>query len=542
MCRFDTMDLPELRRAALGALRPGGWPHRRAIVRDCLLALVALVFAVGDALMWWVEGRVSTGGGAFLSVAGVMVAGLVIIALTRLYPFVAVLAGVLGGQWSVALNLLLTCAAYLLGRRAPSVWPAVTTFTVGLVGWLLMVVFLWPADMSMWSVTFLTAIFNLVLPWLFGVYRRQQVALAESGWEHARQLQREQRLNADQARLRERSRIAQDMHDSLGHELSLLALRAGALEVAPELTDEHRRAATELRVSAGNATGQLREIIGVLRADAEPASRFPVDEGVAGLVERARDSGMRIMLVREGPTTGLPPMVERAVHRVVQESITNAAKYAPDAEITVWVVAGEEYLEVRVTNAAPSGELTETSEGGRSGLIGLRERVRLAGGSFAAGPTHGGWEVCATMPLTEVGVPGPEADEEVAQIEHMRSAAGRRLRGWMLALVAAPLISAFGLVGLIMGITASQYRDQALPGEELARISVGDSEEEVAELLPEATVQLTPGPMADHYREPEGAECGYYRSNDRIFDQDTLIHQVCFRDGHVVYAGEAESD
>lgn len=533
------MDLPELRRAALGALRPGGWPHRRAIVRDCLLALVVLVFVVADVLMWWAEGRVTTSGGAFLSVAGIMAAGLVIIALTRLYPLVAVLAGLLGGQWSFALNLLLTCAAYLLGRRVPSVWPAVTTFTAGLVGWLLIVVFLWPADMNMWSATFFTAIFNLLLPWLFGVYRRQQVALAESGWEHARQLQREQRLNADQARLRERSRIAQDMHDSLGHELSLLALRAGALEVAPDLTDEHRRAATELRTSASNATGQLREIIGVLRTDTEPASRFPADEDVVGLVERARNSGMRIMLVREGPTTDLPPMVERAVHRVVQESITNAAKYAPDAEITVWVVAGEEHLEVRVTNAVPAGELPEASEGGRRGLIGLRERVRLAGGSFAAGPAHGGWEVCATMPLKEVGVPGPETDEEVAQIEHMRSAAGRRLRGWMLALVVVPLICALGLVGLIMGITAAQYREQALPREDLARISVGDSREEVAELLPESTVRLTPEPMANHYREPEGAECGYYRSNDRLFGQDTLIYQVCFRDGHVVYAGEA---
>ncbi len=133
--------------------------------------------------------------------------------------------------------------------------------------------------MLTWLVMLLLALLLVVLPWLIGRYRAQQALLASAGWDRAERIEREQRMAIDQERLRERSRIAEDMHDSVGHELSLIALRAAALELDPSLPEEHRRAATQLREAAATATDRLGEIIGVLR-DAD-APVMPRDETVA---------------------------------------------------------------------------------------------------------------------------------------------------------------------------------------------------------------------------------------------------------------------
>ena len=149
-----------------------------------------------------------------------------------------------------------------------------------------------------WLVMLLLALLLVVLPWLVGRYRAQQALLASAGWERAERIEREQRMAIEQERLRERSRIAEDMHDSVGHELSLIALRAAALELDPTLPEEHRRAATSLREAAATATERLGEIVGVLR-DAD-APVMPHDETVAALVDRAAASGLNVRLVEEG--------------------------------------------------------------------------------------------------------------------------------------------------------------------------------------------------------------------------------------------------
>ncbi|MGH3928880.1 MAG: histidine kinase, partial [Pseudonocardiaceae bacterium] len=110
--------------------------------------------------------------------------------------------------------------------------------------------------------------------------------LVSAGWERAERMEREQQMIVDQARLRERARIAQDMHDSLGHELSLIALRAGALELDPDLDERHRAAAAELRGSASTATERLGEIIGVLREENTDPPMQPSGESIVELVDR----------------------------------------------------------------------------------------------------------------------------------------------------------------------------------------------------------------------------------------------------------------
>ncbi|MEK8107283.1 histidine kinase dimerization/phosphoacceptor domain-containing protein [Micromonospora sp. M12] len=105
----------------------------------------------------------------------------------------------------------------------------------------------------------------MTLPWLAGRFRRQQADLVRAGAERVTHLERERQFVADHARLRERAQIAADMHDALGHELALIALRAGALELAPDTTESSREAAAKLRESAVIATDRLRHTVNRLR-------------------------------------------------------------------------------------------------------------------------------------------------------------------------------------------------------------------------------------------------------------------------------------
>ncbi|MEV0378823.1 histidine kinase [Nonomuraea sp. NPDC050643] len=265
--------------------------------------------------------------------------------------------------------------AYLTGRRTARVWPALVAFClVSLVG--VVVVLAAGGDLALWVSMGTGLAATYLVPYLLGLLRRRLL------------LQRRQaRLSADeQARLRERARIAREMHDSLGHDLALIAVRAAGLELAPGLAPAQVHAAGELRVAAADATERLRQIIGLLREDADAAPLAPVDEDVAELVRRAADSGMPVTLdLAPGPVPGL-------AHAVVQEGLTNAAKHAPGAAVEVTIGPDR----IRVRNGPPRSR--STARRGGTGLAGLRERVRLAGGTLSAGPSGGGFELAVTIP------------------------------------------------------------------------------------------------------------------------------------------------
>ncbi|MFI1647384.1 sensor histidine kinase [Streptomyces avidinii] len=225
------------------------------------------------------------------------------------------------------------------------------------------------------------------------------------GWQRARSLEQRQRSVAEQARLRERTRIASDMHDLLGHELSLIALRAGALVLSPTLTGQDRADLAVLRAAVSDDVGHLRDTIGVLRdgSDGEEPTGSSV-EPVEELVARTRESGVTVHLRREGPARSLPPL-DRSAYRVVQESLTNAIKHAPGSTVHVSIARQADRTEVRVTNSAPrtgsapAGPPTDAGRApGHRGLTGLRERVLLIGGTLRAAPRGGGFEVLATLP------------------------------------------------------------------------------------------------------------------------------------------------
>lgn len=257
----------------------------------------------------------------------------------------------------------------------------------------------------------LTAVSSLtlqvVLPWAVGQFLRQQADLVEAGFELARRLELEQVRAVARERLQEQARIAGDMHDSLGHDLALLAVKAGAIQVAADASPEHREAARGLRESAAAATARLRDIVGVLReADAPTA---PHNESVRALVERAVDHGLTVTLHDVGADVGADGAgdAERAVRRVVQEALTNAAKHAPGARVDAAIGRTPEVITVRIANDLAASGGGASAEG--YGLVGLDERVRYVGGSIDARREGDQFVVDAIIPTRPTQAAAPSA-------------------------------------------------------------------------------------------------------------------------------------
>ena len=270
-------------------------------------------------------------------------------------------------------------------------------------------------------------IFVFVVAFVFGSFVRVRRELVLSLRERNRELHAEQARRVAQAQLAERSRIAREMHDVLAHRISLLSVHAGALEFHPDASPEEiARAAKIIRESARAAQEELREVIGVLRTDPDD----PADRGAEGpieppqptltdldrLVEESRQAGMEVRLATALESGPLGPTLGRTVYRFVQEALTNARKHAPGQVVAI-VVAGGRLTGVRVsvTNqpavgraAAGRGDAPATvmagapgheQVGSGAGLIGLQERVALAGGTLTHEPLPaGGFRVSATLP------------------------------------------------------------------------------------------------------------------------------------------------
>ena len=227
---------------------------------------------------------------------------------------------------------------------------------------------------------------------------RSQRMLVRSWAERARQAEEGQRMRVEQARLAERERIAREMHDVLAHRLSLLAVHAGALEVRPAAPAAERDAAGVIRRCAYDALEDLRQVIGMLREQAEPDRPQPTLGDVPALVEQSREAGTAVDLdlVDAAP---VPERVGRHAYRIVQEALTNARKHAPGSPVRVAVRGrAEDGLVVEVGNALAAGG---GLPGAGAGLVGLRERVQLAGGRLEHGPTPDGeFRLRAWLPWT----------------------------------------------------------------------------------------------------------------------------------------------
>ncbi|MFF9009615.1 sensor histidine kinase [Streptomyces goshikiensis] len=266
----------------------------------------------------------------------------------------------------------------------------------------------------------LFALFVFAAAYALGRLQHTRQAYTAAVEARAAELERANRIEAEQAAARERARIAREMHDVLSHAVSIMIVQAEAGPVAVRRAPERAEAAFDAIAETGrDAMAQLRTMLGVLRADgaarAAPRGPQPGVEELAGLLERVRGSGLEVSYERTGAVRGLPAALEATVHRVVQEALTNVVKHAGASRVSVRLEYGARELAVTVTDDGRGPASGGRGSGGRGsgaaqgghGLIGIRERAAAHGGAAVAGPGPGGsgFEVrvvLVTSPL-EVG-------------------------------------------------------------------------------------------------------------------------------------------
>ncbi|MDT0329445.1 sensor histidine kinase [Nocardiopsis lambiniae] len=399
------------------------WWERRLVIADWLYAVLPLPFI----------GLLQLAAGASHEVG--LLRGLPATALTALGA-TNVLAGLIGAFVIYVLPAFWAAATVLLRRVDPR-WPMITAFGLLalfgnfvpaaialysyavyfsnrriLVGWLAAQSL---AMVAAYQATFLGHFFLiigfLVMPLVLGLWVGTRRQLIDRLHERAERLEREQHLMADQAITAERTRIAREMHDVVAHRVSLMVLHAGGLEVS---TDDPRTVETAglIRTTGREALAELRGILGVLRDDGAvaPTAPQPVLSDLDRLLAEWRAAGMVIERHETGDARPLPGAVQRTAYRIVQEGLTNAAKHAQGAPVTVLVHRAPDRVEVEVSNGpAPVPDGSPAPRSG-FGLTGLRERVVLAGGDLTAGACpDGGWRLRAIVPTDT-----PAGDEEAA--------------------------------------------------------------------------------------------------------------------------------
>ena len=195
--------------------------------------------------------------------------------------------------------------------------------------------------------------------------------------------------------LLERTRIARELHDSIGHALTVAVVQAGAARAAgdPEFTD---RALAAIEETGRGALEDLERVLGVLREERRPVSGRPTLTDADRLLESARASGAKVDAEVTGPLETVPGPVSREGYRILQEALTNVLRHAGPVPVRVRVTVTGGLLGLEVRNPLP-GPIPGPGRG--SGLRGIRERAALLGGSARTGPDGGDWQVHAELPV-----------------------------------------------------------------------------------------------------------------------------------------------
>ncbi|MGW4514973.1 sensor histidine kinase [Streptomyces sp. NPDC004393] len=204
-------------------------------------------------------------------------------------------------------------------------------------------------------------------------------------------------MDRAQAVVDERARVARELHDMVANHLSAIAIHSTA---ALSLDDPgtSREALGVIRENSVAGLAEMRQLIGILRADERAPAATPTLDGLGAMVESARTNGLDATL--DARCGQVPAPVELAAYRIVQESLTNALKHAGPGRVTVCLTQDDDALAVRVTSpyGRPDGP---RAPGSGSGLVGMRERATLLGGTFDASPDGARWSVRAVLPLTQ---------------------------------------------------------------------------------------------------------------------------------------------
>jgi signal transduction histidine kinase len=256
---------------------------------------------------------------------------------------------------------------------------------------------MWAADFAGGEsgVDYVIGSFILLGSWAAGWAVRQRATQLREARAFAPQL-------AQEAVQDERARIARELHDVVAHSVSIIAVQAGAAEATIESDPERARAHMEtVRMSARESLVELRRLVGLLREDDASYSPQPGLSRLEDLLDDARAGGADIELIGHGETVTLPGGLDLTAYRVIQESLTNVRRHAGGAKTTLELRFTNSALEIDVINA-PGKPDERVTPGGGQGLIGMRERVRIYGGTCDAAPTpEGGFAVRVRLPIED---------------------------------------------------------------------------------------------------------------------------------------------
>ncbi len=406
-------------------------------------------------------------------------------------------------------------AAYLSGRRMPALTPAVASFAAIFV-LSLPASFLLPGGgpLGDWLASVVIALLTIVFPWWVGRYRLLKAEQRES----------DAALLAGRTQAEERARIADDLHDTIGHELALIAVQAGALELGRDLSPQQMARFRELREAAVRASGRLRDVVQMTRPDG-PGRLQPLGgDGMEVLISEAREAGMTIQAEIDGSALAVAhPLVAELAVRTVREGLTNAVRHAPGAAVDVVVSRSGTSETTVVVRSARSTE--SIARAGGHGIPSLRRRAEILGATIEAGPDDHGFELRLRAPLQ------PKAAGTDATDLALRTNAHAARRRVLQASILPVAIIAFALVGflIVQAITVTQT---AISSDVYDSISIGSTREELDPVLPGG--MPGPTPIVVEPPVPGGAHCEYFAARDGWLHFTDATYRLCFTEGVLV--------
>ncbi|MEV4331559.1 sensor histidine kinase [Streptomyces sp. NPDC049597] len=380
---------------------------------DCSWAVVLFGFA----MLWAVQEPV--GAGPRITAVGVVLVLSVVVALRRRMPermlVLAALAGVAQLVLDVEVNpadFAMMVIIYTVAAHDGPRWASRLALVGGLSAATLAQI-RWPAEeQGTLGRIFVTVVMSLpfALAWVLGDSIRTRRAYFAQLEERARRLEKEREAQAKVAVAAERARIARELHDVVAHNVSVMVVQAdGAAYVLDAAPDQAKQALETISSTGRQALAEMRRLLGVLRTgDAPESGEYvpqPDVEQIEELVEQVRAAGLTVDFKVEGTPRPLPSGVELTAYRIVQEALTNTRKHGgPEAGASVRLVYFDDGLGLLVEDdgRGSSHELYEDggADGRGHGLIGMRERVGMVGGTLDAGPRPGGgFRISALLPL-----------------------------------------------------------------------------------------------------------------------------------------------
>lgn len=371
-------------------------------------AVVAVVLAAVTWLQVWLDPAVHDRAAA--TVAGLVLCGAV--AVRRRWPLAAVLAGSASVSVEAAFGGALTStvvasapAGFLCYYGAGAFLPPRRS-RVALVAGVLALLPQIALTSHVVSNLFFETVILAFVPWLAGRWLRERAGRAREFRELSEQLDVEREQHVSRAADHERIRIARELHDVIGHCLSVIVLQAGGARMLVESEPERASEAMHVVERVGHeALTEMRHLLGVFDSQPSDQGRSP-QPGLASiedLVARTREAGLETDLAVDGEPREVSPALALCVYRIVQEGLTNAIKHAGPARASVRLSWGDDCLELDI---ADDGCGPRTAHNGRvaHGLVGIRERAALHDGSVEMGARPGGgYRVRASLPLLAEG-------------------------------------------------------------------------------------------------------------------------------------------